>query len=68
MATIGVVTLELRLDNSHSLKDKRHVVCAVRSKLRLAETSKRPAEGEDIARRRLVEAGGEMKRRALTGP
>ena len=34
MATIGVVTLELRLDNSHSLKDKRHVVESLKNRLR----------------------------------
>jgi uncharacterized protein YlxP (DUF503 family) len=34
MATIGVLTLELRLDNSHSLKDKRHVVKGLRDRLR----------------------------------
>jgi len=34
MATIGVLTLELRLDNSHSLKDKRHVVESLKSRLR----------------------------------
>ena len=28
MAAIGVLTLELRLENSHSLKEKRHVVKA----------------------------------------
>jgi uncharacterized protein YlxP (DUF503 family) len=34
MATIGVLTLELRLENSHSLKDKRHVVESLKSRLR----------------------------------
>ena len=34
MATIGVVTLELRLENSHSLKDKRHVVESLKNRLR----------------------------------
>ena len=34
MPTIGVLTLELRLDNSHSLKDKRHVVKSLKDKLR----------------------------------
>lgn len=33
-ATIGVLTLELRLDDSHSLKDKRHVVKSLQDRLR----------------------------------
>ncbi len=34
MAAIGVLTLELRLENSHSLKDKRHVVKSLQDRLR----------------------------------
>jgi uncharacterized protein YlxP (DUF503 family) len=34
MAVIGVLTLELRLENSHSLKDKRHVVLSLKERLR----------------------------------
>jgi uncharacterized protein YlxP (DUF503 family) len=34
MATIGVLTLELRLENSHSLKDKRHVLESLKTRLR----------------------------------
>ena len=34
MASIGVLTLELRLENSHSLKEKRHVVKGLRDRLR----------------------------------
>ena len=34
MAAIGVVTLELRLENSHSLKEKRHVVKSLKERLR----------------------------------
>jgi uncharacterized protein YlxP (DUF503 family) len=34
MAAIGVLTLELRLDHSHSLKDKRHVVKGLKDRLR----------------------------------
>jgi len=33
MASIGVLTLELRLENSHSLKEKRHVVKSLRDRL-----------------------------------
>jgi uncharacterized protein YlxP (DUF503 family) len=31
---IGVLTLELRLENSHSLKEKRHVVQGLKERLR----------------------------------
>jgi uncharacterized protein YlxP (DUF503 family) len=34
MATVGVLTLELRLEDSHSLKDKRHVVKSLKDRLR----------------------------------
>jgi uncharacterized protein YlxP (DUF503 family) len=34
MASIGVLTLELRLDESHSLKEKRHVVQSLKDRLR----------------------------------
>lgn len=34
MAAIGVLTLELRLEHCHSLKDKRHWVRGVKDRLR----------------------------------
>ncbi len=34
MAAIGVLTLEMRLENSHSLKDKRHVIQGLKERLR----------------------------------
>jgi hypothetical protein len=34
MAAVGVLTLELRLEDSHSLKDKRHVVKSLKDRLR----------------------------------
>lgn len=34
MATIGVLTLELHLEHSHSLKDKRQVVRGLKDRLR----------------------------------
>jgi uncharacterized protein YlxP (DUF503 family) len=34
MAVIGVLTLELRLENAHSLKEKRHVVQGLKERLR----------------------------------
>jgi uncharacterized protein YlxP (DUF503 family) len=33
MPSIGVLTLELRLEQSHSLKEKRHVVKSLRDRL-----------------------------------
>jgi hypothetical protein len=34
MASIGILTLELRLEYSHSLKEKRHVVQGLKDRLR----------------------------------
>ncbi|HWB83762.1 MAG TPA: DUF503 domain-containing protein [Bryobacteraceae bacterium] len=34
MPAVGVLTLELRLEDSHSLKDKRHVVHGLKERLR----------------------------------
>jgi uncharacterized protein YlxP (DUF503 family) len=34
MPAVGVLTLELRLEESHSLKDKRHVVQGLKDRLR----------------------------------
>jgi uncharacterized protein YlxP (DUF503 family) len=34
MAAIGVLTLELRIDHAHSLKDKRQVVKSLKDRLR----------------------------------
>ena len=34
MPSIGVITLELRLDGSHSLRDKRHFVKSLKDRLR----------------------------------
>jgi uncharacterized protein YlxP (DUF503 family) len=34
MAAVGVLTLELRLENAHSLKDKRQVVLSLKERLR----------------------------------
>lgn len=34
MATVGVLTLELRIDQAHSLKEKRHVVKSLKERLR----------------------------------
>ena len=34
MASVGILTLELRLENAHSLKEKRHVVQSLKERLR----------------------------------
>ncbi len=34
MATVGVLTMELRIDHAHSLKEKRHVVKSLKERLR----------------------------------
>jgi hypothetical protein len=34
MAAIGILTLELRIESSHSLKEKRHVVQSLKDRLR----------------------------------
>ena len=34
MPSVGVIVLELRLDESHSLKDKRHFVKSLKDRLR----------------------------------
>ena len=34
MAAIGVLTMEVRVEDSHSLKDKRHVVRSLKDRLR----------------------------------
>ncbi len=34
MASVGVLTLEIRVESSHSLKEKRHVVKGLKDRLR----------------------------------
>jgi hypothetical protein len=34
MAVVGVLTLELRIEHAHSLKEKRHVVKSLKDRLR----------------------------------
>jgi uncharacterized protein YlxP (DUF503 family) len=34
MASVGVLTMELRIEQAHSLKEKRHVVKSLRDRLR----------------------------------
>jgi uncharacterized protein YlxP (DUF503 family) len=35
MASVGVLTLELQIEGSHSLKEKRHVVKSLKDRLRV---------------------------------
>ena len=57
MATIGVLTLELRLENSHSLKDKRHVVKSLKDRLRHKfNVSVAEIDYQDLWQRALVAA------------
>jgi uncharacterized protein YlxP (DUF503 family) len=34
MAVVGILTMELRIDHAHSLKEKRHVVKSLKERLR----------------------------------
>ena len=57
MAAIGVITLEMRLDDSHSLKDKRHVVKGLKDRLRTRfNVSVAEIDYQDLWQRGLVAA------------
>ncbi|MFB3778555.1 MAG: DUF503 domain-containing protein [Bryobacteraceae bacterium] len=57
MATIGVLTLELRLEHSRSLKDKRHVVRGLKDRLRQKfNVSVAEIDYQDLWQRALVAA------------
>src|SRR3974377_1836808 len=57
MAVIGVLTLELRLENSHSLKDKRNVVQSLKNRLRHKfNVSVAEIDGQDLWQRATVAA------------
>ncbi len=57
MATIGVLTLEMRLDHSHSLKEKRHVVQSLKDRLRHKfNVSVAEIDYQDLWQRALVAA------------
>jgi len=57
MPTVGVLTLELRLENSHSLKDKRHVVKGLKDRLRRKfNVSVAEIDYQDLWQRALVAA------------
>ncbi len=57
MAAIGVLTLELRLEDSHSLKEKRHVVESLKTRLRNKfNVSVAEIDYQDLWQRALVAA------------
>ena len=57
MATVGVLTLELRLEHSHSLKDKRHVVQRLKERLRHKfNVAVAEIDGQDLWQRATVAA------------
>lgn len=57
MATVGVLTLELRLEHSHSLKEKRHVVQSLKDRLRHKfNVAVAEIDGQDLWQRATVAA------------
>ena len=57
MPAIGVLTLEIRVENSHSLKDKRHVVKSLKDRLRHKfNVSVAEIDYQDLWQRALVAA------------
>ena len=57
MATVGVLTLELRLPESHSLKDKRHTVKGLKDRLRSRfNVAVAEIDYQDIWQRSLISA------------
>ncbi len=57
MASIGVLTLEMRLNDAHSLKDKRHVIQSLKERLRHKfNVSVAEIEYQDLWQRAVVAA------------
>lgn len=57
MAAIGVLTLEIRVEDSHSLKDKRHVVKSLKDRLRQKfNVSVAEIDYQDLWQRALIAA------------
>lgn len=57
MAVIGVLTLEMRFEDSHSLKDKRHYVRGVKDRLRKSfNVAVAEIDGQDLWQRSTVAA------------
>ena len=66
MASIGVITLEMRLDDSHSLKDKRHVVRGLKDRLRTRyNVAVAEIDHQDLWQRALVAAVTVSSSRAM---
>ena len=57
MPTVGVLTLELRLEDCHSLKDKRHYVLGLKDRLRHHHNvAVAEIDFQDIRQRSLISA------------
>jgi hypothetical protein len=57
VAAIGVLTLEIRVEDSHSLKDKRHVVKGLKERLRQKfNVSVAEIDGQDLWQRSVIAA------------
>jgi uncharacterized protein YlxP (DUF503 family) len=57
MPTVGILTLELRLDDAQSLKDKRHTVKGLKDRLRSRfNVSVAEIDYQDIWQRSLISA------------
>lgn len=57
MPSIGVITFELRLDDSHSLKDKRHFVKSLKDRLRVKfNVAVAEIDYQDLWQRSLISA------------
>ena len=57
MADIGVLTMEIRVDDSHSLKDKRHVIKGLKDRLRHKfNVAVAEIDGQDLWQRSVVAA------------
>lgn len=57
MPTIGVLTLEVRIEDAHSLKDKRHVVKGLKDRLRSRfNVAVAEIDGQDSWQRAVVSA------------
>jgi uncharacterized protein len=57
MPSVGVLTLELRLDGAHSLKDKRHTVKSLKDRLRSKfNVAVAEIEYQDLWQRSLISA------------
>ena len=56
MAAIGILTLEIRLEHAHSLKDKRQVVRSLKDRLRRHNIAIAEIDFQDLWQRALLAA------------